>query len=258
MAAPQGNGGGSIRTYSVLAGLTPLIPLPFIDDILRSYFRRRMLRALAAARGVSLSEADVHLLADQPRQGCLTGCLLIPILYLLKRVLRKLFLFLEWKRAIDVASEAYHFGSLLDYLLEKRRLAPEGTHDAARVRAAVDAVLERRGTSPIDKAVREAFDRSRAAVVGAARGLMSAVRGLTRRTPPEQVEKAVQGVERDQAREVSHVTEALEDALEKVPVGYLEGLCRLLEEELAHVTTDAVVTDGSGRGAGPSVSGDPR
>jgi len=31
---------------------------------------------------------------------------------------------------------------------------------------------------------------------------------------------------------VSHVTEALEDALEKVPVGYVEGLCRLLDEEL--------------------------
>ena len=41
-------------TYSVLAGLTPLIPVPFVDDLVKNYFRRRLLRSLAAEAGRAL------------------------------------------------------------------------------------------------------------------------------------------------------------------------------------------------------------
>ena len=229
MATPDKPGRRIARTYAVLVGLTPLIPVPFVDDIARGYFRRRLVRALAASRGETLAEADVRTLADPVGGGCLAGCLLAPLVYILKKLFRKIFFFLEWKRAIDVAAEAYHFGSLLDHALERRWLA---VHEASRLRAAIDAVLARRGTSPIDRAVREAFGRSKGAIVGAARGARNAVRGLTRRAPPEQVERALQSVERQESERVDGVAGALEAALADVPPGYLEELGRLLAQEL--------------------------
>jgi hypothetical protein len=217
------------RTYAVLVGMTPLIPVPFVDDMARGYFRRRMVRALASSRREVIADADVRLLADTVGAGCLSGCLLAPFLYLLKRIFRKIFLFLEWKRAVDVASEAYHFGSLIDHVFERRWLT---TYDAARIRAAIDAVLSRRGTSPIDRAVREAFERSKGAVVAAARGMRSALGGLTRRARPEQVDAALQSAERLESERVDGVAGALEDALAGVPATYMEELLRQVEKEL--------------------------
>ena len=45
------NNQGTIATHAVLAGLTPLIPVPVVDDIAKNYFRRRMVRGLAPRTG---------------------------------------------------------------------------------------------------------------------------------------------------------------------------------------------------------------
>ena len=228
MTKPDLAGQRIIRTYAVLSGLTPLIPVPFVDDLANAYFRRRMVRGLAAARSLPFPETDVRTMTDEPSRGCLLGCLVAPILYLLKRVFRKIFYFLEWKRAIDTASQTYHFGSVLDHAFERRWPAPAGSVEAARLRAAIDAVLARRGTSPIDKAIRETFERSKGAVFGAAAALKRAVSGLTRRARAEQVESAIAPVE----GEVGGVAAALGAALDQVPPGYMEGLCRMVADEL--------------------------
>jgi hypothetical protein len=229
MATANRTGPRSLRTYSVLCGLTPLVPLPFVDDLVRSYFRRRLVRELAAARGATLAAAEVAILADE-RSGCLTGCLLSPFVYVLKKLFRKIFYFLEWKRAVDLASETYHFGLLVDHALDRGWLAPAGPHDGTRLRAAIDAVLARRGTSPVEGAVRETFVRSRNSLKSAAGALRGALGSLRRRTPKEQVERAVDSMA---ASSVEGVAGELESALEKLPPGYLDGFRRLLDEELS-------------------------
>jgi len=250
MPSPTPAGRNAVGTSSVLAGLTPLIPVPFLDDIVRAYFRRRMVRALAAAHGQPLGEVDVRALADAPGRGCVAGCLVAPLWYLLKSVFRKIVLFLEWKRAVDVASETYHFGRLLEHVLQTGALAPAGDHEPARVRQAIDTVLAHRGTSPIDNAVREAFGRSKMTVVAIARGAGAAVRGLGRRRATEQVATAMESVERERAREVAGVAAAIEHAVDEVPQGYLEELYRRLDAELMR---DGAVTQGSSPSApGPS------
>jgi hypothetical protein len=223
-----------VRTYAVLTALTPLVPVPILDDVLRGYFRRRLVRGLASARQVRLEGADVHALADERGGGCLTGCLVTPVVYGLKVVFRKIFFFLEWKRAIDTASETYHFGSLLDHALGQGWCAPRGPVAAARLRTAIDAVLARRGTSPFDAVIRETFNRSKGAVLSAAGALKRAVSGLTRRSRTEQVERAVEPVETADGA-VGGVAGALGDAIDKVPPGYFEGLCRMLADELGSV-----------------------
>lgn len=227
-----------IRRYAVLTGLTPLVPLPFIDDLIRAYLRRRLVRALASARGEPVPEPDVRALTDEPARGCWTGCLILPLVYVLKRLFRKIFFFLEWKRAVDTASETYHRGVLLDHALQKGWCRPDGPYGAARVRAAVDAVLARAGTGPVEKAVRETFDRSRSAMGSAAQGLKNAVRGMTRRTPPAQTEQAIAAAERVAAPQIDGVAAELGRALEAVEPTYFQRLAAAMEDEMVNAGED--------------------
>src|SRR5687767_7690519 len=115
-----------IILHSVLAGLTPLIPIPLLDDLVKSYFKRRMVRKLAATHTQFLNHTDLATLADDPDTGCLLGCLTTAIVYPLKAVFRKIFFFLEWKRAVDVVSHTYYQGYLLEFALGEKWIAPAG------------------------------------------------------------------------------------------------------------------------------------
>src|SRR5436305_880777 len=44
--------------HAVLAGLTPLIPVPVVDDLAKNYFRRRLVRRLAEASEQVEPEAE--------------------------------------------------------------------------------------------------------------------------------------------------------------------------------------------------------
>src|ERR671932_759823 len=83
----------SLVTHAVLAGLTPLIPVPVLDDLAKNYFRKRLVRQLAAANGRELGDRDADALAAERERGCVSGCLLTALVYPLKSVFRKLFYF---------------------------------------------------------------------------------------------------------------------------------------------------------------------
>ena len=101
---------------AVLVGLTPLIPLPFVDDLARVALRRRLVRGVAAEEGVDLAPAMVEALAGEPAGGCL-GTLPKLVLYPINKIFRKIFFFLEVKRAVDLVSTSWHYGWLLQVAL---------------------------------------------------------------------------------------------------------------------------------------------
>src|ERR1043165_6899627 len=78
-------------THAVLVGLTPLVPVPLLDDLVKNYFRRRMVRGLAAAAGRSLNEKELDALAAEKERGCLTGCVVAVLVYPVKAIFRKVF-----------------------------------------------------------------------------------------------------------------------------------------------------------------------
>ena len=55
----------SLVTYAIFVGLTPLIPVPFVDDLAQSYFRRRLVRMLAASHGHALGPDDLDALVAE-------------------------------------------------------------------------------------------------------------------------------------------------------------------------------------------------
>jgi hypothetical protein len=236
--ALQAGGGageqGSLVTYAVLTGLTPLIPVPVLDDAVKGYFRRRLVRALAAARGRALADAEVAALASERGEGCLRGCAVQAVVYPLKKVFRKIFFFLEWKRAADLTSQTYHFGYLIGYALEA---GAGGTtlldaHGAERVGEAVAAVCREAPLRPVERVVTGTFRQSRKALGAAAALLGQSLRRLTGRAREAELAEAIAEVEPREAREVEPVVSRLRQALASVPAEHFQDLRRRLDEKL--------------------------
>jgi hypothetical protein len=208
-----------LATYAVLTGLTPLIPVPFIDDVVKGYFRRRLVRQLASANGRAVSAEELEALTREEDGGCVRGCVVTAVVYPLKRIFAKIFYFLEWKRAADLTSHTYHFGYLVDYALrpdaEGRTLLD--ARPAREVGAAIAAVVREAPIKPVEGAVSATFSQSRKILRGGAELLGSSLRRITRRAPPEQLDEAIKEVEPQEQREIEPVVARLQRSIAAVP-----------------------------------------
>ena len=213
-----------IILHSVLAGLTPLIPVPFVDDLVKAYFKRRLVRKLALSHSQFINDQDLQTLADDADSGCLQGCLTTIVVYPLKAIFRKIFFFLEWKRAVDIVSHTYYQGFLLDAALGERWIAPAGIRRAEEVRAAMDTVLLQLNTSLIDRAVKGIFRQSKAALKSAAQLLHNRLQRLRRKPSQEQVTQAVEGLEDQEERQLEGVIGQLQNAINEMPDEHFERL----------------------------------
>jgi hypothetical protein len=240
-------GGGAqqhvLLTHAVLTGLTPLIPVPLLDDLVKSYFRRRLVRSLAAAAGRPLTDEELNALAAEPSGGCLGGCVGTVLVYPVKKVFRKIFYFLEWKRAVDLTSRTYHFGYLVGHALRRREGAPSllDAHGARAVNEAIEAVCREAPIQPLESAVSGTFRKSKG-VLRAAAALLS---GSLGRGParPEHVAEAIESVEPEEERELRPVVTRLQSSLASVPDEHFRALRAALEARLGQ-------TARGGRGGG--------
>lgn len=108
---------GPILSHALLISLTPLIPIPFVDDWVKSTFQRRMVRQISVAREVHLSDGEVETLIQEDFwDSCLGSCLHAPV-YLLREVLSKILFVFEIRRAVNLFSQTYYTGFLLDAAL---------------------------------------------------------------------------------------------------------------------------------------------
>lgn len=159
-----------IFTHSLLIGLTPLIPIPFLDDWVKSSFQRRMVRQITAAYAVNLTSEEIETLLQEGFWDSLIGGCVMAFFNLLRRIFRKILFILEFRRGIDLFSQTYYNGFLLEAaLMDGYRLDgladQTGTppQDGAPER---DGVSEQDDTSRRDKASQriEALRRLREAI----------------------------------------------------------------------------------------------
>ncbi len=234
-ALQRGDSGARQRTlvtHAVLTGLTPLIPVPLVDDLVKSYFRRRLVRSLAASAGRSLSEEELGGLTAEREGGCLRGCAVSVLVYPLKAVFRKVFYFLEWKRAADTTSRTYHFGYLVGHALRARADGPSplDLRGARAVGEAIDAVCREAPIKPLEAAVGSTFRKSK----GVLRGAAALLAGSLRRAParPAEVAAAVERVEPEEERELDPVVTRLQRSIASVPEEHFRTLRRSLDARL--------------------------
>ena len=224
----------TLLTYSVLAGLTPLIPVPFVDDLAKTYFRRRLVRALAESRGLALAPGAAESLASERGGGCLGGCLAQAVLYPLKKIFRKIFYFLEWKRAVDLASHTYHFGYLIDDAFSRRLLAGGAAGVSAdELGAAIERVCREAPLRPVERAVGATFRQSKSALISAA-GVMGRGFGRVAGSPDEERVAAVGAeVEAKEEREIGVLIDRLQDGVGRVPESHFTELRARLDAHLS-------------------------
>ena len=230
-----GEPGGRQRTlvtHAVLTGLTPLIPVPLVDDLVKNYFRKRLVRSLAASAGRALSEEELDALAAERGGGCLGGCVTTVLVYPLKAVFRKLFYFLEWKRAADLTSRTYHFGYLVGHALRPRAdgASPLDLRGARAVGEAIEAVCREAPIKPLEAAVGGTFRKSKGVLSGAAALLTKSLRREPAR--PAEVAAAVERVEPEEERELDPVVTRLQRSIASVPEDHFRTLRERLDARL--------------------------
>ena len=165
---------------SLLGGLCPLLPLPFVDDIALGVVRRRMVAGIARRGGVTLTAAQVGQLAGGGRGGSLPRFVVKAVLYPFKEVLRKIFYFLAIKDAADTFSLLFHQGYFVQRALAGGALGSGGPVDDARVAwaaAGIHDALAAADTRPIRRLLRGVLRNSGRLVVATLRWLTTRLRG---------------------------------------------------------------------------------
>jgi hypothetical protein len=125
---------------ATLAGLSVLVPIPFLDDAFEAFFRKRIPGAVARSRGRTIPD-DVRAVLGEG-DASRWGCAAIPIrltLGLLKRLSRKILYFLTIKTATDRLSQYWSRAFLIDHMLMAGHL--ESAASARVARQALDEVL---------------------------------------------------------------------------------------------------------------------
>ncbi|HSF40877.1 MAG TPA: hypothetical protein VLT87_13865 [Thermoanaerobaculia bacterium] len=146
--------------WSVLGGLCPLIPVPFMDDWALERVQRRMIQEIDREEKIGLTAEDMKILAggEDPRwAGCVgtvawalrevTGAIL-------GKLFRTVFYFLTIRRSVRRSAETLHLGYLV---LCAARL---GETRARVVRAAILATLQEMNTRAIHRTLTRDFRQS--------------------------------------------------------------------------------------------------
>jgi hypothetical protein len=209
-------------THAVLTGLTPLIPVPILDDLVKSYFQRRLARELTRAYAINPTDQEIKTLADDPGSGCLAGCLGGALLLPFKLIFRKLFFFLEWKRAADTVSRTFHQGYLLDFAMQQGWYPHQ--RNAVQLRGAIDAVCLEVGTGPIERAVSVTLSQSRSTLKSAANLLTRSLKSVSGKPDAERVAHAAEAVEAEEERAIEGVIDRLQRSIQNVPEDYFDNL----------------------------------
>ncbi len=228
--------------HSLLSGLCPLIPIPFLDDWARDLLKRRLIAELVRRHGGRLADSELKLLAcghhPPTLEGCVRGCFsfaLIKTLALiaakvLRKVFRKILILLTIKECVDGFSRTFHEAYLIRHALVLGRLeAPET--GVWEVRQAVEAAVDQVDPRPIEQLVRRAFAGSRKLLARGARQLGRLLRPL-RRSGRDENELLHEALPLDREEELlGGLVDELTTELEH-ETRYLRQLEKLLENQL--------------------------
>ena len=143
---------GSVVIAALLAGLTPLIPVPFVDSLARRLLLRQLYQRVAAEQGLRLPPvALAHL--TRSRGNLLVGCLVAVLWWPLKKLIRTVLYVLTVKDCLDELADATMRGHMVHEALRRGLLPAE----ASRVGDAMEAALGAHERSPALRLLRGEF-----------------------------------------------------------------------------------------------------
>ena len=173
--------------YSVLSGLFPLIPVPFVDDWAIRLIRRRMVQELGESRDLELTEEEVRLLAGTGERrwpGLVKGTALAVrrgVGKIVGKVFKTAFYVFLLREGVHHAVETFVEGYLLLYaagLPQALRPASRTPERVRAVRAAVVSTMKEADVAAIHKAIGRSFQGSFGLLSEAAAKLGSLVKSF--------------------------------------------------------------------------------
>lgn len=170
-----------VATHAAIAGLCPLIPIPFIDDLALRRVLQHMDRSLFAAHGLTLPRSGAKILNATPSRwwrGAVTSIVMFPV----KKVLRKVVYVFAIKDCAEVASATFHDGWLLAHVVEDRPPRAEDPAYLRRVRKAMLKTYEAVDPAPLRRAMVGSFLGARVGVRHGFQALRRLLRGEAART----------------------------------------------------------------------------
>jgi len=179
---------------ATLAGLSVLIPVPFVDDAFEAYFRGRIPGAVARSRGRTLSDEVRAGLGQEAGKG---GWATLParlVIGVSKRLSRKLLYFLTVKQAADRLGYYWHRAFLVDHMLAAGHLE---SADSARVAHQAMEELLATTEGPLPRLARE--------VVAQTRNVWPALRRARRGEEPDEVRETRNRLERRWSELAEHL-----------------------------------------------------
>ncbi|WNG41340.1 hypothetical protein F0U61_52340 [Archangium violaceum] len=159
-----------VAFYAVASGLTPLIPVPFLDEYALRRVREGMVRTILRERSFSPPDRTVTVLAGlHPREGSrlqqfVGKAALVSLRLTWRKGYRRLATALWVKDCVDMASISLHHGYLLQHALDRGDLDARtlATEDAPRrVHSAIDAACKELDARPVNQALRRLFAGSK-------------------------------------------------------------------------------------------------
>jgi hypothetical protein len=134
-----------IMFSTLLVGLSPLIPIPVVDDLITAALCRWRVKYLAAQYGLTLTKEEIKTLADLQQTGCLGGAIQHTLGYTVRAFFQNLLFWLEAGRVANLLAQSYYDGVLLDYAFAEGLYKPGGTAEAQRLRKNI--IIVRQGVN---------------------------------------------------------------------------------------------------------------
>src|SRR5690348_9120786 len=99
----------TVLYHSLLIGAALFVPIPLLDDRLATFLWQHMVRDLAKVHKRTLTPEQIQALSYSSRLSLSDGCLFF-LKRLFREVLQEILFLLEWRRAINLAADAYYTG----------------------------------------------------------------------------------------------------------------------------------------------------
>jgi hypothetical protein len=130
---------------TLLVGLSPLIPIPVVDDLITAALCRWRVKYLAAQYGLTLTKDEIKTLADLQQVGCLGGIAQRTFGYVVKSFFQNLLFWMEAGRVANLLAQSYYDGVLLDYAFAEGLYKTGSRAEAERLRKNI--IIVRQGAN---------------------------------------------------------------------------------------------------------------
>jgi hypothetical protein len=184
----------TVMYHSILIGAALFVPIPFLDEKLATFLWKHMVADLAKSHNRTLTKDQVIVFSYQSRFTLSEGCLFL-VGQLLKAIFQTVFFFLEWRRAIQVATDAYYSGYLLNELF-----AYEGFDPAKASQYAVAMQKAKQGvnTKLVQGVFRSHFRSGKGVLTSVAKWLSSITVGYAKDSWARRKKKNTEGATEEQ------------------------------------------------------------